>query len=336
MGQYSQDQIHDFLAGNSDERLFALAAEETDSIFGKEVFLRAVIEFSSYCNKRCKYCGLRAPNNALSRYRMSMEAILDAVSAVEENDIGTIVLQSGDDFHYSTEFLGTLIQQIRSRHDVAITLSVGDRSIEDYAYWRHCGADRCLLKIETSAPSLYEQYRLGEPFAERLARIKALQQMGYEVGSGIIVGLPGMNLETTVNDVLFLTELELDMIAAGPFVPNPQTPFATAEPGDIALSQRVTAVLRLLNPGANIPATSALSALNPESQRLALMRGCNVLMPSVTPEQHRADYRIYPGKNRTLATATELINNARELVQAAGRIPSSSKGFSRRSKHYVK
>lgn len=336
MYRYSKEEMYDFLNGQNDQKLFALAAQETELVFGKEVYLRAIVEFSNYCNKRCKYCGLRAPNKEIHRYRMSMETILDGARAVADNNIGTLVLQSGDDFQFSTDDIGELIKQIRSRHDLAITLSVGDRGIDEYVYWRTCGADRCLLKIETSNPDLYEHYRAGEPFDERLNRVQALKEIGYEVGSGTIIGLPGMNIETTLADILTLTDLELDMIAVGPFIPNPQTPFANAPIGSIELSHRATALLRLLNPGANIPATSALSALKPESQRQALLRGCNVLMPSVTPEEHRGNYTIYPGKNRTIATATELISNARELILSAGLIPSSSKGFSKRNKHHVK
>jgi len=336
MHPYSSQDIREFISGKNDHKLFTLAAQEQQRIFGQEIFLRAVIEFSNYCNKHCQYCGLRAPNREIRRYRLDRETILDAVSAVEASRIGTVVLQSGDDFHYTTEFIGELIAEIHARHDLAITLSVGDRGIDEYRYWRECGADRCLLKLETSDPDLYRQYRSGESFDERLKRVEALKSLGYEVGSGTIIGLPGMNIETTVRDIEFLTALELEMIAVGPFVPNPQTPFADVPAGSVAFSQRVTAMLRLLNPGSNIPATSALTALSPGSQREALQRGCNVLMPSVTPQEHRADYTIYPGKNRTQATAAELINAARDLVRSAGLIPSSSKGFSRRSKKYVK
>nr|WP_321514473.1 [FeFe] hydrogenase H-cluster radical SAM maturase HydE [uncultured Pseudodesulfovibrio sp.] len=330
MHQLSKNTLRDYLEGLNDKELFSLAADEKERIFGKEVFLRAVIEFSNHCNKRCQYCGLRSPNKAIARYRMPRETILDAVDSAAENGVGTIVLQSGDDFWYSTEFIGDLVKEIRSRHDIAITLSVGDRGIDEYAYWKECGADRCLVKLETTNPELYSKLRMGESFAQRLERVDALRRQGYEVGSGIITGLPGMDIETTLNDILYLSGLALDMIAAGPFVPNPQTPLANAPSGSIALSHRVTALLRLLNPGSNIPATSALTALNPISQGEALLRGCNVLMPSVTPEEHRTDYTIYPGKNRTHATAAASLNAAQNTIQSLNLVPSSSKGFSKR------
>ncbi|QJB57549.1 [FeFe] hydrogenase H-cluster radical SAM maturase HydE [Pseudodesulfovibrio sp. zrk46] len=332
MHHLSRNDIQAYLEGRNDEALFALAAAEKKRVFGNDIFIRAVIEFSNHCNKRCQYCGLRSPNKEVARYRMPIETMLDAAEIATQNEVGTIVLQSGDDFRYTTEDIGELVKRIRERHDVAITLSVGDRGIDEYAYWKDCGADRCLVKLETTDSDLYAQYRMGESFSQRLERVDALRKQGYEVGSGIIVGLPGMNVETTLNDILFLSNLDLDMIAAGPFVPNPLTPFANDNPGSISLSHRVTALLRLLNPGSNIPATSALTALRHESQGEALLRGCNVLMPSMTPEEHRRDYNIYPGKNRTHATATASLAAARNTIESLGLVPSSSKGFSKRIK----
>lgn len=331
MNRLNSDEIRTFLQGHNDTELFARANEEKEHVFGKFVFLRAVIEFSNHCNKRCQYCGLRAPNKDVVRYRMDRETILAAANAAAVSNVGTIVLQSGDDFRYSTEEIGEIVTTIRARHDLAITLSVGDRGIDEYRYWRDCGADRCLVKLETTDPALYSRFRLGESYAERLHRVEALREMGYEVGSGIIVGLPGMDVETTLSDIMALSALDLDMLAAGPFIPHPQTPLADENAGDIALSHRVTALLRLLNPGANIPATSALVALAPNSQGEALQRGCNVIMPSMTPEEHRSDYTIYPGKNRTHATATASLEAARQTIRDLGLTPSASKGFSRRN-----
>lgn len=331
MTRLTRKEMLDFLEGRNDSELFAHAAAVKNQVFGKDVFIRAVTEFSNYCNKRCQYCGLRAPNREIDRYRMPRETILDAVEAAANNNVGTIVLQSGDDFHYSTEYIGEIIQTIRSRHDIAITLSVGDRKISEYAYWRECGADRCLVKLETTDPELYARYRIGEQFSDRLERVDALREQGYEVGSGVIIGLPGMSVETTLNDIVYLSDLDLDMIAAGPFIPHPQTPLANESIGSIPLSHRVTALLRILNPGVNIPSTSALSALNPESQGEALLRGCNVLMPSLTPEEHRSKYTIYPGKNENHATATASLAAAKDMIRSLGLTPSSSKGFSKRN-----
>ncbi|MBN4060079.1 [FeFe] hydrogenase H-cluster radical SAM maturase HydE, partial [Desulfotalea psychrophila] len=293
----SKLEILHYLNGHSDEELFALADQVRKNIFGNEVYIRAVVEFSNVCNKKCFYCGLRAPNLKIHRYRLDMETILEAAGTAASKGARTIVLQSGDDFSYTKGQIGELVKNIKSQHDVAVTLSVGDRGLDEYAYWAECGADRCLIKLETSNPELYEKIRSGASFEERLDRITSLRELGYEIGSGIIVGLPGSTIKDILQDLLFLTDLNLEMIAAGPLVPHPDTPFADCAAGDVFLSYRVTALLRILNPGANIPATSALDSLDVKGRELGLLRGCNVIMPSVTPSTHRADYNIYPGKN---------------------------------------
>jgi len=327
-----EHDILTYLTGADDKGLFERANAAQSREFGNEVYLRAIIEFSNVCNKKCHYCGLRAPNGEIARYRMGNDEILNAAKMAASQGAGTIVLQSGDDFSYSTQSIGTLIKEIKTRHDVAVTLSLGDRGMDEYAYWRECGADRCLVKLETTNPRLYKRLRGGEEFSSRLHRVESLRHLGYEVGSGVITDLPDSNLISTLRDILFLTALELDMIAVGPFIPHPQTPLAHVAPGSVTLSHRVTAILRILNPHANIPATSALSALEPESQGLALTRGCNVIMPSMTPEDHRADYFIYPGKNKADIDVTDSLTLAKNMIRSLGLVPSSSKGFSPRRK----
>lgn len=319
------------LSGADDTALFADAAQTRRRVYGDAVFIRAVVEFSNVCDKKCHYCGLRAPNANLTRYRMTGPEILDAACAAAADGAGTVVLQSGDDTSYTAALVGDLIREIKARHDVAVTLSLGDRGIDEYAFWRDCGADRCLIKLETSNPRLYKRLRQGEDFSARLGRVEAMRGLGYEVGSGVIAGLPGSTPLDAARDILLLTDLGLEMIAVGPFVPNPDTPQAGSPPGPVALSHRMTALLRVLNPEANIPATSALDALDPASRAQALARGCNVLMPSMTPTDHRSDYAIYPGKN--VGANDDPLAEARRSILAAGFVPSSSKGFSPRSHH---
>ncbi|WP_319542498.1 [FeFe] hydrogenase H-cluster radical SAM maturase HydE [uncultured Pseudodesulfovibrio sp.] len=330
MHTLKEHDILTYLTGANENELFERANATKVHMFGNEVYLRAIIEFSNVCNKKCHYCGLRAPNGEIARYRMQDTDILNAASMAVSEGAGTIVLQSGDDFSYSTQTIGTIISEIKTRHDVAVTLSLGDRGIDEYAFWRDCGADRCLVKLETTNPRIYKRLRDGEEFSSRLHRVESLRALGYEIGSGVIVDLPDSNLISALQDILFLTDLDLDMIAVGPFIPHPQTPLAHAEHGSIELSHRMTAILRILNPHANIPATSALSALEPESQELALTRGCNVLMPSMTPNTHRADYNIYPGKNESDIDVTDSLALAKDMIRSLGFVPSSSKGFSPR------
>lgn len=333
MYELNKLEILSYLNGHNDHDLFVLADKVREKIFGNEIFIRAIVEFSNVCNKKCFYCGLRAPNSKINRYRLDLPTILEAATTAISNGARTIVLQSGDDFSYTTEQIGELVKAIKKSYDVAVTLSVGDRGLEEYAYWAKCGADRCLIKLETSNPQLYEKIRSGESFEARLNRIKSLRGMGYEIGSGIIVGLPGSNIKNILQDILFLTDLKLDMIAAGPFIPHPDTPFAECVAGDLLLSYRVTALLRILNPNANIPATSALDSFDAKGRELGLGRGCNVIMPSVTPSAHRADYNIYPGKNSVAIDVSDSLFQAENMIRNLNLIPSSSKGFSKRSKN---
>ena len=325
--------ILDFLAGADDAALFAEAHETRKRIFGNEVYIRAIVEFSNVCDKHCRYCGLRADNRKLRRYRMTAGHILDTAALAVDEGAGTVVLQSGDDTGYSMELVGELIRAVKERHDVAVTLSLGDRGLDEYAFWRECGADRCLMKLETTDRNLYKRMRQGEDFSSRLHRLEGLRNLGYEVGSGVIAGLPGTTPVDALRDLLFLSDLDLDMIAVGPFVPNPDTPLAGCAPGSVLLSNRMTALLRILNPEANIPATSALDALRPESRSEALSKGCNVLMPSMTPADHRGDYIIYPGKNAGSMDGGPSLAPTRQAIEASGFVPSAAKGFSPRRDH---
>lgn len=326
----TEHELFQYLTGAEDEALFQAADRKRAERFGDEVFVRGIIEFSNRCNKRCRYCGLRSANRDIRRYRMDEGQILEAVGEVAEH-AGTVVLQSGDDFGYSARQIGDLIKDIKANFNVAVTLSLGDRGLVEYEYWRACGADRCLLKLETTSVPLYKSIREGEDFRERLHRIHCLQGMGYEVGSGVITGLPGTGHVDLVRDILFLTELDLDMIAVGPFVPHQDTPFDGQKPGSVDECHRVNALLRLLNPHANIPATSALDALSPHGREQGLKCGCNVIMPSLTPEAFRRDYFIYPGKNSVPGRSA--LTHARNVIEDAGFVASMSQGFSRRESH---
>ncbi|WP_320170674.1 [FeFe] hydrogenase H-cluster radical SAM maturase HydE [Maridesulfovibrio sp.] len=330
MAVLGRDEALFYLNGGNDEELYSLADSVCKDSFGGEVYLRAIVEFSNVCNKKCAYCGLRAPNSKISRYRMDEDSIVEAAEMAANAGARTIVLQSGDDFSYSSLQIENIIRRIKDSHDVAVTLSLGDRSMGEYEYWFDCGADRCLLKLETTDHGIYEKIRCGEKFENRLKLLRSLQEIGYEVGSGIIVGLPGCGTDQLADDLFFLTGLGLDMIAAGPFVPHPDTPFSHAGQGDPDLSFRFTALARLLNPLTNIPATSALDSLDCAGRAKGLKRGCNVIMPSVTPAARRGDYNIYPGKNMVSVDATDSIFHAAELIRSLGLVPSNSKGSSRR------
>ncbi|MGL4473711.1 MAG: radical SAM protein, partial [Shewanella sp.] len=281
----------------------------------------------------CHYCGLRANNRAVERYRLTEAQIIAAALDAERLGKGTVVLQSGDDSRYSAASVARIITSIKQHTALAITLSLGDRSHEEFALWRHAGADRYLLKMETFDKTLFAAARPKADFTARLLKLQQLQALGYQVGSGIIIDLPGTTDAMMANDMLMLTALNLDMIACGPFVAHPQTPMAQYTNGSVLKSQRINALLRLMNPLANIPATSALDALEAGSRLASLRLGSNVIMPSFTPPSVSQNYGIYPGKNANRLALASRISQLQQQITATGFIPVSHRGDSLRMTH---
>ncbi|MGL4712153.1 MAG: [FeFe] hydrogenase H-cluster radical SAM maturase HydE [Shewanella sp.] len=329
--QFDHQTILALLKGQDDPWLFHHAQFATQLTFNNQVYLRGIVEFSNHCRNDCHYCGLRSANRLVSRYRLSAEDILTAVDHIAELGLATVVLQSGDDFHYRADTISQLIVEIKQRHNMAITLSLGDRKLTELKQWREAGADRYLLKMETFDRSLFARCRPKADFDERLARLEYLKALGFQTGSGIITNLPGMTDDILANDILTLSQLQLDMLACGPFVAHAQTPFAHYPNGDILTSHRVSAILRLMNPGANIPATSSLDALNKGAREQALNRGCNVIMPSFTPSDVYASYNIYPGKNCATHNSQDRLAQLCQHIHEHGLIPSFTRGDSKRN-----
>ncbi|MEO0271799.1 MAG: [FeFe] hydrogenase H-cluster radical SAM maturase HydE [candidate division WOR-3 bacterium] len=322
-----------FLQGLDEQWLFLEAQKVKESVFGKKVFIRGVVEFSNYCREDCLYCGLRRSNRSLSRYRLSETEILDCALLGIHSGIKTIVLQSGDDLSYGTGKVAKIIRDIRKLGDVVIALSLGERNRDELEIWRESGADRYLLKMETFDRNLYAIMRPGKIFEERLKVILNAKELGYETGSGIIVGLPGQSLHSLATDILRLTDLKLEMIAVGPFIPHPDTPLKDAPPGDPLLTIRAIAILRLLNPYANIPSTTALQFFGEEWRIWGLSAGGNVVMPSLTREDVKDLYNIYPGKNKGYNYVTDLLQETVEMIRRAGAEPSFEKGYSPRGSY---
>jgi len=321
-------EILGYLTCKDDEKLFTAADELRRKVFGDSVYLRGIIEFSNYCKENCLYCGLRQANRRIIRYRLNFAEIMACAAEIAAAGIATIVLQAGDDLYYTPEFIAEIIKAIKSRYPVAVTLSLGEHDEETYKLWRDAGADRYLLKIETFDQDNYRRLRPGKFWDERRKCIELLRKLGYEVGSGIMVGLPGETLESLVFAIQQLTMIKLPMIGLGPFVVHPQTPLASESNGDFYLAYRTLALTRLLNPYANIPATSALDSLQPGARQRGLQIGANVVMPTFTPDYLKENYNIYPGKNVSGIDNADSLQSALRMIKRAGYTVSYARGDS--------
>jgi biotin synthase len=324
------------------ETLWRLADEARRVHVGDHVHLRGLLEISNHCVRQCGYCGLRRGNKDLVRYRMTEEEIVRGARAARDYGYGTVVLQSGEDYGLSQRFVARLIRRIKAETGLAITLSLGERPLEDLAAWREAGANRYLLRFETSDPVLYALIHPGRggkrasPW-DRVSMLQRLRALGYEIGSGVMVGIPGQTYETLAHDIELFQFLDLDMIGVGPYIAHPKTPLgdgtvapkvapADQVPSDELMAHKVVALARLVCPEANIPSTTALATINRESGReLGLQRGANVVMPNVTPPEYRVMYEIYPGKACVNETAEMcrgcLAARIRSIGRTVGRGP---------------
>ena len=284
-------------AGGKEERLLLQAADRLRAeTMGETVHLRGIIEFSNYCRKNCGYCGLRRDNRKLARYRLTREEIMEAAIKAWQIGYRTIVLQSGEDLYFSTELMADIIREIKSRTELAITLSMGERDKSTYSVWREAGADRYLLRIETTDEKIFKKLHPDDDLNERKRCLFVLKELGFQLGSGVMVGLPGQDAQSLAEDVIWMHELGVEMVGIGPFIVHPETPLKDEKGGTLGQALRLVAVLRLVFPYAHIPATTAMGSLDPIGREKALQAGANVMMPNITPTKVRPLYELYPNK----------------------------------------
>jgi len=307
--------------------LFEAANEVRRWFVGNGVYLRALIEFSNYCKNDCLYCGIRRSNMHADRYRLTPEQILETARKAAGYGYQTAVLQSGEDVWFDADTLCRIIREIK-KLDMAVTLSIGEKTREEYAAYRRAGADRYLLRIETTDKTLYEKMDPGMSWDNRARCLRDLKELGYEVGSGSLVGLPNQTLESLADDLLFFKNLPVDMAGIGPFIPHPQTPLAAeTSAGHFELALKMMAVMRLLLPDINIPATTAMETLHPQGRLLALQCGANVVMPNATEGEARVKYELYPGKICTGDTPDKCRGCIQSKIESIGRYVAPGKGF---------
>ena len=293
---------------------------------GDEVHLRGLIEFSNICKRQCKYCGLQSGNKEVERYRILKDEILAYTQKAVDMGYRTIVLQSGEDDYYDTDKMCEIIKDIKE-FDVALTLSIGEKTYDEYKAFKDAGADRYLLRIETTDKNLYKNMHPNASYENRVECLYNLKKLGYETGTGCLVGLPNQTIESLADDILFFKKLDADMIGIGPFIPHEQTPLKDAKHGDFWLALKVMALTRINMPDINIPATTAMETLNPNGRIIALQSGANVVMPNVTSKEYRAKYEIYPGKICINENPEQCRGCIEGKIRAIGRSISKDYGF---------
>lgn len=313
--------------------LFAFADEIRGRHIGNGILLRGIVEFSNNCDNTCKYCGLNKTNAALTRYKLTDRQILNCVEQVANAGIGTVVLQSGEQADLDAGWLAGIIHEIKTRFDIAITLSVGERTFDDYAVWKEAGADRYLLKIETTNPLLYQNLHPQMSLDNRLKCSRDLKILGYQNGSGNIIGLPGQTISDIADDILFFARERFDMIGIGPFIPHPATALSDYPAGNVELVLKTIAATRIITKDAHLPATTAIGSVNGNDYRPdALMAGANVMMPNFTPQPYRQLYEIYPGKRCSTEAPGTCGPCIDTMVNAIGRTIDLSRGDSLKKK----
>lgn len=328
----SRDEIIILLKDNKyNEELFKAADRVRKEFVGDEIHLRGLIEFSNICKNNCCYCGLRRDNKKVSRYRIDKETILQLAEHAASLGLKTLVLQSGEDMHFTTEKLCEIIQGIK-KLGLALTLSIGEKTLEEYQAYKNAGADRFLLRIETTDKELYEENDPEMSWETRKQCLLNLGACGYEVGSGCLVGLPNQTIESLADDILFFKEVNCHMIGIGPFIAHPDTPLKDAKGGELELALKVMAITRLILPDINIPATTAMETLAPNGQARALQAGANVIMPNITLKNYREHYQLYPGKTTTGYTPDESLDKVIQKIKSINRIVGTGTGMSKRFK----
>jgi biotin synthase len=329
--ELAKEDIKALLTADIDELDYLLqqADQKRKEVCGDEVHLRAIIEFSSYCKQNCHYCGLRKDNHELERYQLKKEEIIETAGMAAELGYQTVVLQSGEDEYPAAE-IAEIIKEIKNTTDMAVTLSLGERDFAAYKLWWEAGADRYLLKHEIADQALYEKYHPGMSYQNRIESLKYLKTIGYQIGSGVIIDLPGQTPEILAEDLLLSQDLKLDMIGSGPFIPHEQTPLAESKTGTVEMTLKFTALSRLLLPLAHIPATTALGTIDAEGRQKALLAGANVVMPNVTDSKYREKYQIYPEKICVNEEAGDCRQCIGGIIASLGREVSQTKGHSLR------
>lgn len=321
IGTLSDKELISLISTNEyDSELFTLADSVRRSIYGTDVYIRGLIEFTNYCKNNCYYCGIRRGNTNAIRYRLTKDEILDCCKEGYALGFRTFVLQGGEDLYFTDDKICDIVSSIRNTYpDCAITLSIGEKSKDSYKAYFNAGANRYLLRHETATDAHYAQLHPDTMSLDvRKQCLYNLKEIGYQVGSGFMVGSPYQTTENLVADLRFLQDLSPDMIGIGPYITHKETPFSEHKSGTLDLTLRMVAILRLMFPYALIPATTALGSIHPQGRELGLKAGANVVMPNLSPVRVRKLYDLYENKICTGDEAAECRVCLEKRVQNAG------------------
>jgi len=329
---FTKDDLIRLLAAEDDDlvMLYQRAAEVKLLNIGNKVYYRGLIEYSNICAKNCFYCGLRCANQTISRYALQDEEVIDAARIAIHKKFGSIVIQAGErsDKKFVIK-IASILKKIREISDgkLRVTLSLGEQTEETYQLWRESGAQRYLLRIETSNPELYHKIHPNDElhsYENRLQSLELLRKTGYQVGTGVMIGLPFQTLEDLANDLFFIKNHDIDMVGMGPYIENENTPLyefrnlLLSQEKRLELSIKMVAILRLLMPKINMAATTAMQTLHPQGREMALKVGANVIMPNLTPLKYRDGYLLYDNKPNIHEETESSLARLKRSIEAAG------------------
>lgn len=288
--------------------------------FGKKIYFRGIIEFSNICKNDCIYCGIRRSNNNVDRYRLTKEEILECCQEGYEFGYRTFVLQSGEDGHFTDNVMVDVVKSIREKYpDCAITLSIGERSKDSYQKLFDAGANRFLLRHEAANKELYEKIHPSvQKWEERFRCLKDLRDIGYQVGAGMMVGVPNQTLENLAEDLLFIQDFRPHMVGIGPFIPHKDTPYRNEKAGSIEISLLCLSLVRIMLPNVLLPSTTALGSLEGHGRQQGVLHGCNVVMPNLSPMSVRKKYLLYDNKAGVDLDAKTSIETLRKQMEDIG------------------
>lgn len=323
------------------EKLWARADKVRAEKVGRQVHLRGLVEISNYCVRSCRYCGIACGNKSVARYRMEADEIVECAGLALEYGFGTIVMQAGEDYGLDAKDIAGIISRIKEKYGIAVTLSLGERPDGELEMWKNAGADRYLLRFETSDSQLYQAIHPDLPGrkSDRFAILRKLQSLGYETGSGVMTGIPGQSYESLARDIEMFGQMDLDMVGIGPYIPHPGTDMAkpgwtgkdidpdAQVPRGSLMTFKAVALTRLVCPEANLPSTTAVASIDGgDGRKLALARGANVIMPNLTPEKYRRLYDIYPDKACLRNEDENSGLSVAQMLESIGRVPGTGAG----------